>query len=249
MFQYVSIHDVSYKDIILFIINMEYLNITDPPIDVSKNILPILGSCFVISTLIPQIVLTAIRKETNDLSYVSLCINLASHINIFIYGLLVNEWGFYGFSPFASLGVVILLALKCKFDKKQINTFVNFNYDQDKYLKERQYVIGELVTIINHHPSFNMNNSLSSLLLNPDSQCCEMKFDIIGIWSYVVKIDQRVKFETKIYVFIQNVLRNINNICTECTECTECDNYNVLREFYNKNITYSKKCLANIQNF
>ena len=70
-----------------------------------------------------------------------------------------------------------------------------------------------------------------------------MKFDIIGIWLFVVKIDQRVKFETKIYVFIQNVLRNINNICTEC------DNYNVLQEFYTKNITYSKKCLANIRNF
>ena len=229
--------------------NINSINITDPPIDVSidvlKNVLPILGSCFVIFTLIPQIVLTAIRKETNDLSYVSLCINLASHINIFIYGLLVNEWGFYGFAPFASLGVIILLAFKCKFDKKQINTFVNFNYDQNKYLEERQNVIDELVTIINHHPSFNMNNSLSSLLLNPDSKLNirEMKFDIIGIWSYVVKIDQGVKFETKIYVFIQNVLRNINNICTEC------DNYNVLREFYNKNITYSKKCLANIQNF
>ena len=141
--------------------------------------------------------------------------------------------------------MIILLAFKCKFDKKQINTFVNFNYDQNKYLEERQNVIDELVTIINHHPSFNMNNSLSSLLLNPDSKLNirEMKFDIIGIWSYVVKIDQGVKFETKIYVFIQNVLRNINNICTEC------NNYNVLLEFYNKNITYSKKCLANIQNF
>ena len=225
--------------------NLNSINVTYPPLDISKNVLPILGSCFVISTLIPQIVLTAIRKETNDLSYVSLCINLASHINIFIYGLSVNEWGFYGFSPFASLGVVILLAFKCKFDKKQINTFVNFNGDQDTYLEERQHVIDELVTIIYNHPSFNVNNSLSSLLLNPDSKLNvgEMKFDIIGIWLFVVKIDQRVKFETKIYVFIQNVLRNINNICTEC------DNYNVLQEFYTKNITYSKKCLANIRNF
>jgi hypothetical protein len=157
--------------------------------------------------------------------------------------LLVNEWGFYGFAPFASLGVVILLVFKCKFDKKQINTFKNFNFDQNKYLKERQNVIDELVNIINHHPSFNINNSLSSLVLNPDSQCCEMKFDIIGIWSYVVKIDQSVKFETKIYIFIQNILRNINNIYIEC------DNYNVLLEFYNKNISYSKKCLVNIKNF
>ena len=223
--------------------DLNSVNITEQSIDVSKKILPILGSCFVISTLVPQIVLTAIRKETNDLSYVSLFIHLASHINIFIYGLLVNEWGFYGFAPFASLGVVILLVFKCKFDKKQINTFKNFNFDQNKYLKERQNVIDELVNIINHHPSFNINNSLSSLVLNPDSQCCEMKFDIIGIWSYVVKIDQSVKFETKIYIFIQNILRNINNIYIEC------DNYNVLLEFYNKNISYSKKCLVNIKNF
>ena len=210
-------------------------NITNVHIEILKNVLPILGSFFVISTLIPQIIMTAIRKETNDFSYISLLIYLASHVNMFIYGLLIDEWGFYGFSPFAASGVIILLAFKCKFDKKQISTLINFNNNVEDYLKERQYVIDELVNIIENRPNFSMNDSLTSLLIYSNNLSNDVeykKFDIIKIFLYVLKIDERVTFETKICVFIQNILRNINNT----TNIVEGDNFNKLLEFYTKNI-------------
>lgn len=202
---------------------MSYIfNITDSDIDMINNILPIISSILVISTLIPQIIFSAVRKKTNDLSYISLFINLASHINIFIYGLLVNEWGFYIFAPFSGFGVIILIVLKCLFDKKQLNTLKNFNDNIKFYLESRNLAINSIVNIINIIENININNTFSFYLIKNEN----IIQDIIYIWSYVNKIDENVTFDTKIKVFIKNILRDINNISVNN------NNYVILNNYY-----------------
>ena len=218
---------------------------------------------------------------------------------MFAYGLLKNEPGFYAFSPFAATGVIVMMAFKCMYDKKQINSLKPFNRSVGLYTVERIKAIDALMHIINEEgEDFDIMEPFSkqllkhSLILIPstsstyqslaekrkdvsnvevivdgDSEYTDTDTDtdsdsntdakeitkfneenmshdvkiryVMEIWSYVNKIDKRITFESPMYKFIKNVLRDIE------LHSVNYDKLDMLGKYYFDK-RKKKKCLVNM---